>query len=125
VLAVLATAALPGSVPAQTEEPPELVVHRLIKPKSMEDFLERGERAVVSCDRDCNVVMRLVASRRIARRLGHPNSRVFARGSAPIIAGFRGKVAARPRGIAAKRLRNGVLAGGFSFKIRLKAHTIS
>jgi hypothetical protein len=87
----------------------------------MSDFIRRGERAVVSCDADCTVFMRLVVSRRVARALGHPNSKVIATGSTPIFRDFRSRVAARPRGIVRRRLREGVLSGGFSFKIRFRA----
>jgi hypothetical protein len=85
----------------QAADGPELTVHRLIKPKSMSDFIRRGERAVVSCDADY--------------------SKVIATGSTPIFRDFRSRVAARPRGIVRRRLREGVLSGGFSFKIRFRA----
>ena len=119
---VLLAALLPAtSASGQAAQRPELTVHRLIKPKSIRDFIRRGECAVVSCDVNCNVVMRLVASRRVARILGHPNSRVIAKGVTPIFEGLRGVASARPRGIVRRWLKDGALSGGFSFKIRIRA----
>ena len=125
VLITLGTVTLTaGPAAGQAAGGPELRVHRVLKPKSLRDFLRRGERAVVSCDADCNVVMRLVARRRVARVLGRTRSRVIARGSAPIAGGFRGIVAARPRGVVAKRLRAGALPRGFRITIRFRAFAV-
>ena len=63
----------PPGPPSVVEGPPpqlELQTLKVRIPRSVERLLERGGRAKLSCNLDCRVKMKLVASGRDARKLG-------------------------------------------------------